>query len=156
MWGTQVWCPSEYCCIPPKQSLDGAPTSDEPSVAFDRLRLREPLYLAVLSAVGEVDDLAEDQPAGEADPGGCIEREHQRQRDDDSADRHQGNEGRTERAMQVGLLDAHDPDTEADDGECEKRAEADEFAEKADGEERREECGECPDHDGRDVGRTKT
>src|SRR5262249_32171037 len=97
--------------------------------------------LAVLHAVGEVDDHADDEPHDQAHPGDAVQAGHESQRDDDTENGNHGNQRRAKWPLEIRPARAKDHYGRADDDEGEKGADADHLPKAADGNKRAEESG---------------
>ena len=86
---------------------------------------------AVAHAVGEIDDEAEQKPCAKPEPRVAWQAEHKQHRRQRSGRRDEIDRRRPEGPLDVWLRDAQRKHAEANDGECEQRANAHKFADKA-------------------------
>ena len=93
-------------------------------------------------AVEKVDGQTDGQPDDQADPSVEGEGDHLGQANQSASNRNPWQKRATEGALHVGARFPKNEDAEANDGEGKKGADGDEFAENADGEDSRHECGE--------------
>ena len=95
---------------------------------------RQLLHLAVLDRVAEVDHEANQHPDNHRCPCGKDRQlGHQVNRRDNAQDRHEGNQRRLEGPMQLGVTDAQNPDTGADDSEGQQSANVHQLRQPVDG-----------------------
>ena len=93
-------------------------------------------------AVEEVDGQTDRQPGDEADPGVEGQGDHLGKAHQSAGNRNPRQKRAPEGAVDVRAGFPKHEDAEADDGEGKEGADGDEFAENADGEDSRHECGE--------------
>ena len=102
-------------------------------------------------AVEEVDGQADGQPDDEANPRVERQGDHLGKANQSAGNRNPRKKRAAEGALHVGSGFSKNEDAEADDGESKEGADGDEFAENADGEDSRHQCGEKAGDDRGDV-----